>query len=395
MSANGQRFSVPKFVPPLVILAVLLLVALIFFSGRPEAKREVNRETAQMAVEAVTLQPQDYPVQVQSYGTVQPRTQSLLVAQVSGAITRLEPELREGSFFKKGDLLLEIDPRDASANVKIAEASLMDARQALQEEKARAQQAAIDWKRLSRDEEPNELVLRKPQLLAAESRLVSAQANLDKARLALERTRVVAPFDGRVLQKFVDLGQVVSPNSQLAEIYATDVVEVRLPIRNRDLVYIDLPETYSDAANSQDSLPDVTLRSNLISSQSWLGKVVRTEGAIDTTARQLHVVAQIDQPFAAASNDGATIKIGQYVTAMIEGRTVNGALVIPDAAVYQNSFVYLVEDNRLQRKTIDIAWQNSEEVVVAAGLEAGQRLVVTPLGQITSGTPVRVEDATL
>lgn len=388
---------------PLLILATFLLIAAFFFSSGPEAKRMAPDSSPRITVETQQLQLSDFAIEVESYGTVQPRTQSLLVAQVSGQITEITQKFRDGSFFQRGDLLLQIDPRDARANVKIAEATLMDARQALQEENARAAQAAADWERLARDEPANDLVLRKPQLLAAQARLVSAEANLDKARLALERTRITAPFDGRVLRQMVDLGQVVNVNSQLGEVYATDAVEIRLPIRNRDLAYIELPERYTNA--EADVLPDAKLHSSLIKDQTWYGKIVRTESAIDQNARQLHVVAQIDKPFAKddatsrnAADDGnqneagTAIKIGQYVTATIEGKTLNDVISVPESAIYQNSFVYIVRDGMLHRREIDIAWQNGELAIIDRGLNAGDQLVLTPLGQVTSGTRVNTAE---
>lgn len=388
---------------PFAILAILLLLAAFFYSNEPQAKRTAPPPIAKMTVEAIELTHQDYPVLVQSYGTVKPRTQSLLVSQASGQITNIGSKFYDGQFFQRGDTLLQLDNRDAKANVKIAQATLIDAQRLLQEEQSRATQAEGDWKRLGRTGKANDMILRKPQLLAAKAGLVSAEANLDKAKLELDRTQIIAPYDGRVLTTLVDLGQVVSQNTQLAEIYATDAVEIRLPIRNRDLGYIDLPEQYRDQKQPA-RLPAVNLHSRLVKQQHWLGKIVRTESAIDESARQLHVVAMIDQPFAEKNNPAqpsddtqpnvnsrpVPIKIGQYVTAEIQGRTVADVIVIPEAAIYQNSFVYLAKDDALQRRDISIEWQNGDVALIASGLSEGELLVTTPLGQVTSGTPIKL-----
>ncbi|MED5461011.1 MAG: efflux RND transporter periplasmic adaptor subunit, partial [Pseudomonadota bacterium] len=185
------------------------------------------------------------------------------------------------------------------------------------------------------------------------------------------------------------LGQVVGPNTQLAEIYATDVVEIRLPLRNRDLGFIDLPESYRHSGPRETSI-DVLIKSDLIGNEKWQARLVRTEGAIDESARQLHVIAQIDDPFGPRSEGRSPLKIGQYVTAEIEGKTLPGALVIPNSAIYQGSYVYTVEDDILRRRDIEIAWQNDIDAVVDNGLELGMDLVMTPLGQVTSGIRVSV-----
>ena len=230
----------------------------------------------------------------------------------------------------------------------------------------------------------------KTDAVLAATELRNAEQNKRMAELELERTHIVAPFAGRVLRKLADLGQVVSPNTQLAEIYATDVVEIRLPIRNRDLPFIDLPESYRFGNVSHKVGGQVQIHSDLGGEESWDATLIRTEGAIDETARQLHVIAQIEDPFGRGNEDHAPLKIGQYVTARLEGKTIPGALVIPNNTIYQGTYVYIVEDEILRRRNIEIAWQNDAEAVVGAGLRPGDLLVTTALGQVTSGIRVSV-----
>jgi RND family efflux transporter MFP subunit len=382
--------TINKKVLPLIILAALLLLAAVIKMNPPEAPQKRTGGGPAMVVETLTIKPKDYSVTLESYGIIQPRTRSMLVAQVEGQIVDLNPNLRDGGFFERGDILVTIDARDYSADVRIAEAALADARQALAEADARSNQAREDWERLGNEGEVPELVLRVPQLEAARARVLSAESSLQKARLDLERTQIRAPFAGRVLTKFVDLGQVVSRNNQLAEIYATDIVEIRLPIRNRDLAFIDLPEIYRNSGAADVERGRVEIRSELAGSASWAGELVRTEGAIDETARQLHVIAQIDDPFAPPAEGQTPLKIGQYVTAKLEGNTVPGALVIPNNAIYQGTYVYVVEKGILARRDVDILWQNESEAIIASGLVGGDQLVTTSLGQVTSGIRVAV-----
>jgi len=380
----------PKRLLPVVILAGLILVAVIIRMNPPKAPHRAAFDGPMMTVETLPVMPREYRVMLQSYGTVQPRTRSMLIAQVGGQIVSVNDNVRNGGFFEKGDVLGRIDPRDYEADVQIAQATLADARQALAEAVARSAQAREDWERLGNEGDPSDLVLRIPQLEAARAKIESAESALIKAELDLERTRIVAPFAGRVIRKLVDLGQVVSPNTQLAEIYATDVVEIRLPLRNRDLGFIDLPESFRFTDADEGNEIGVVIRSDLIGEEQWNARLVRTEGAIDESARQLHVIAQIDDPFGPQYRDRAPLKIGQYVTAEIEGKTMQDVLVIPNNSVYQGTYVYTVEDGILRRKDIEIAWQNDVEAIVESGLEPGSELVTTPLGQVTSGIRVSV-----
>ncbi len=377
---------------PIAIIGALLLFAFIIKMNPPESPQRPPFSGPMMVVDVIPVERQSYQVHLQSYGTVQPRTQTTLIAQVGGQIVSVNPNVRGGGFFEKGDVLASIDPRDYEADVQIAEAILMDARQTLAEAEARSNQALEDWERLGNEGEPSALVLREPQLEAAKARIKSAESTLWKAQLKLERTEIVAPFAGRILKKYADIGQVVSNNTPLADIYATDYVEIRLPIRNRDLPFIDLPEVYRYEETAE-HVGGVKIRSELDGSATWDAQLVRTEGAIDESARQLHVIAQIIDPFSIQREGQTPIKIGQYVTAELRGKMAADVLVIPNAAIYQGSYVYIVHDEILQRRDVEIAWQNDKDAIITAGLEHGDALVTTVLGQVTSGIRVSIAGA--
>lgn len=380
-----------KIIIPAAVVVTALLIVFFIKSNPPEARRFSSAPKAAISVSVLELVPQSYQVMIDSYGTVKPRTQSLLVAQASGQIIEVSDEFREGGFFEKSDVLLKLDDRDHQAEVKSAQANLLTAEQSLLEEKARGQQALTDWKRLGGSSQASSLVLREPQLAAAQAQVLSAQAALEKAELDLERTKVTAPYAGRILSRSVDLGQVVSNNTQLATIYAIDSVEIRLPIKNKDLSFVNLPEQYRDGAKNQaGSL--VKFSSDLVGEQTWQGQLARTEGAIDQNAQQLYVVAKIDDPYKSTASNQYPIKIGQYIKAQIAGKTVQNALIIPNSTIYQGTYVYVVEGDVLKRKDVTFAWQNANQAMIKTGLKANDKLVLTPLGQVSSGTKVSILD---
>lgn len=384
-----MTFIPKKTIVSAVIIGITLLLLWLINTNPPHSPRGAAVKKALINVEVQTLVLQPHQVMVESFGVVRPRVQSLLISQASGQITYVSESFREGGFFKQGELLLKLDDRDYKVAVKSAQANVLVAKQGLQEEQARSKQAQTDWQRLGNGEKANNLVLREPQLAAAKAQLLSAQAQLEKANLDLERSKIIAPYDGRILVRNVDLGQVVSNNSQLAELYAIDRVDVRLPIKNKDLPFIDLPENFRDGEKNPAGAK-VHFHSNLIGEQDWQGRIVRTEGAIDSVAQQLYVVAQINDPYKASEENQYPVKIGQYVSAKIYGKTIADALVIPNAAIYQGSYVYVVEDDLLKRQNIKLAWQNDQQAMVKSGLTAGQKLVLTALGQVNSGTRVNI-----
>lgn len=392
---NNKKNTLSKLLLPVCILIITIALAYTIFSNPPQSQRGDISKAPQMTVETITLRPSTYQVNIESFGTVIPRTQSVLFSQVSGQINKVSPQFRAGGFFSQGDVLVELDKRDYQAEVKTAEASLISAKQNFAEEQARGEQAKADWQRLGNGKAASDLVLRKPQLAAAKAQVLSAEAQFEKAKLALERTNIIAPYAGRILKQHVDIGQVVTSNTALADIYAADYVEIRLPIKNKDLPLMKLPEEYINDTASQNvgqisGVDDVVFTSNLLGKQEWNGKIVRTESAIDESSQQLYVVAKITSPYESNKQKGQ-IKIGQYLTASIQGRSVENALVIPSSAIYQGSYVYIVENGVLKRKNIESAWQNGTDTIIESGLNPGDVLVVTTLGQVNSGTRVAIQ----
>jgi len=371
-----------------VLIPVLVLVGSVFaaktiLENRPEARKRPQFPTMQ-AVEAITLSKNNYPVAVRSQGTVQPTQSSTLVAEVTGTVTELTDVFVIGGSFSKGDVLLQIDERDYTIALTQAEANLAQASAALQEESARGKLAKAEWESIRKGKQASAFTLRLPQLAAARASRDAARAQVDRAKLDLERTRFVAPYDGRVLEKSVDLGQFVSRGARLGQIYATSSVDVRLPLSNRQLTFLDIP---TSGNVPQSLLPNIELIAVVGGvEQSWTGKVVRAEG-VDAGTQQLNVIARVENPFAPGK---PPLRIGQYVEANIAGRVLEDVFVLPLAAVREGREVLLVnEDSQLQRREVVVAWSDAETAAISGGLEAGAILVTTPLSSVTNGTPVR------
>ncbi|RBP51126.1 efflux RND transporter periplasmic adaptor subunit [Arenicella xantha] len=380
-----------KVVVPLTILLVTAMIIVFFLLNQPVSERRRGDLTPTLSVSVHDVVSSEFRVKIKSYGSIRPRTETSLFSQVSGQITYIDENLRQGSFFKKGDVLLEVDDRDYAYDVKISEANLASAQQVLSEELAQSKQAELDWQRLGNTTPPTDLVLRKPQLQAARSALASAEAAVAKAKLNLARTKVIAPYSGRVLEKLVDVGQFVNGSTQVARIFASDYLEVRLPIAGSDLKFIDLPETYHDAREVSQTISAEIFSSLSENAQPWLSKVVRSESAIDENSRQLNVVAQIDDPFGSQNKGRVQLKIGEYVTAEIQGKTLPNAIVVPYTAIYQDSYVYVVENGVVIRRAVTVLWKDETQAIIGSGLSAGDRLVTTALGQVASGTKVNIE----
>jgi RND family efflux transporter MFP subunit len=378
-----------RLLPVVVLAASVAITAVLVLTG-PEAERRPPPET-QTAVEVLRVTPQDYLVQVPTRGTVSPHTQTVLVPEVAGRIVEVAPEFRNGGFFGRGERLLLIDPRDYENAVTIARAELAQAQLRLSEERAQAEQARRDWAKLGDGGEAPPLAVRAPQVASARAAAEAAQARLRQAELDLERTRITAPYAARVLEKNADLAQYVTPGTPLATIYAVDYVEIRLPLSDAQQSMLDLPEALRGAETDAPTGPLVTLSARSGGAErAWTGRIVRSEGAIDTRSRQLFVVAQVDNPYAPQSGL-PPLKIGQFVEAQIEGRRLRDVFVLPRETLRGDGELLLVDaDGRLERRRVEVLWRTETQVVVGAGLAADERVVLTPLPFAAEGAPVEV-----
>jgi len=284
----------------------------------------------------------------------------------------------------KGDVLIQIDERDYAIALTQANANLAQASAALQEEKARGQLARDEWESLRRGQQASDFTLRLPQLAAARANRDAAKAQVDRARLDLDRTQLVAPFDGKVSESVVDQGQFVSRGSRLGQIYSNQSVDVRLPLTNRQLTFLDIP---GSGNVPQSQLPNIELEATVAGvEQSWTGKVIRAEG-VDASTQQLNIIARVDRPFAPGN---APLRIDQYVEAKIAGQILESVFVLPRSALREDREVLLVnKDNQLERRDVKVVWADEQTATISDGLEEGEVLVTTPLSTVTNGTPVR------
>lgn len=386
-----------KILLPIIVIAGASAAAVVTVANRQQPERRPPA-IAMTQVSVTPVERTGFTVKVKSRGTVRPRTESTVIPEVSGRVVKLSSNIREGEFFEENDLLLQIDPRDYEAEVAVAAANLAQARSALAEAQARADQARRDWKRLGEPGEPDDLVLRKPQMAGARAAVTSAQARLAQANLSLERTKILAPYAGRVLERNIDIGQFVSPGNILARIYAVDFVEIRLPLTNRQLEFVTIPEVYrDDTLGIRAPGTPVRLTAKIGSkTYAWQGHIVRAEGSIDTQSRQVFVIAQVDDPYGKDPSGRPPLKVGQFVEAEIEGVQLNDVVVIPRSALRAGGEVLVVnEQSRLESRRVDVLWSDEQNVVVGSGLDAGDRLVLTPLGTGMDGVEVKARNVTL
>ncbi|MDG1072375.1 MAG: efflux RND transporter periplasmic adaptor subunit [Akkermansiaceae bacterium] len=378
-----------RYLLPLVVLGVGYLVY-AQFSVKEELKASIRHKRPPIEAETTVLTRTDFRVTLNSQGVVRPHNETSLTSRVSGRIIKISPVFESGSFFKKDDILVELDSSDFLAAVSGAEARLARAEASLAQEEARAKQALLDWNDLGYTEPPTELVLRKPQLKEAKANVKAAQAELSDTTRDLERTKIIAPYAGRVKERLVGLGQSVGPSTNLGDIFSTDFAEVRISLSARELPHVILPNNPDDAPIPV-TLTDALAKEN---PQSWQGSIVRTEGVLDEKSRKLFVIARVDDPFGLNSETPAPLRVGQPIRATLKGELIKNVFVIPRETLRRPNEVILVEpvEMKLNRVVVDPVWNEEHFLVVRDGLTEGWHLVTKRLANAPQGARVTLVD---
>ncbi|MEE4246241.1 MAG: efflux RND transporter periplasmic adaptor subunit [Kangiellaceae bacterium] len=373
----------------LAVVAFVVLAIGALFSSRPVPPKKPVVVKAPV-VEVMIPTPETYQFSVESLGVVQPRTETTLVTEVTGLVEKVSEKFFAGGYFKKGEVLLTIDPTDYQVAVEQAKARLTSANAQLAQEQARAEQALKEWDLTGRSRENAPLLaLRKPFLLEAEANVQSAKADLKNAERKLDRTVIRAPYDGMVKEKRADVGQFVSMGTALGVTFAVDFAEVRLPLTDEDLAFIDVPTWNENSVN-----PKVQLVATYAGKpNTWSAELVRMEGVVDETSRVHYAVARINDPYAVdpANRDNKPLKVGTFVTAQIQGIEVDGVIRIPRDVFRELDKVVVADANReLHIRSLDIIRSEAQYVYVRQGLEQGDQVVLTAMESPVQGMKLRI-----
>ena len=364
-------------------------IALISIMGaaRPKIERQEPEITPPTVFFEVAT-PQRVTLDVSAQGEVRPRTDIQLTAQVAGRVVELADNFVNGGAFEEGDVLVSIEDADYRVAVTNAQARVAQAREALRREEAESELARQDYADLGLGDNPTDLALRLPQLAQARANYAAARADMQAAQLNLDRTKVTAPFKGRVRERTSGRGQYVAPGAQLGRIFSTDVAEIRLPLTDADLAKLGLPIAF--VADENNPGPEVKI-SSIVANQfyEWIGHIERTDGAIDPATRQISAIAVVEDPYGAAAINGVPLTIGLFVEARIAGRTLQDAYVLPRAALYGRDEVFVIDqDDQLERRRVVVIASDRDTITVSQGLSAGDRIASSPLRGAQQGDKV-------
>jgi RND family efflux transporter MFP subunit len=358
--------NIAKGLMTVAVLFVAMLMAYALLATAP-VREQVEPEQVATAIRVQEVGVENVRLSVRSQGSVTPRVESSLIPEVSGRVEWVSPNLVPGGFFEEGEILLKLDSRDLRASLeqerleKLVKQNLTS--QASLESAIRAQRVS-------------------------DAASVEAQVAVQQAERDLLRTELKAPYSGLVRNKRVDVGQFVSRGNSVATIYAADSVEVRVPIADSQLAFLELP------LGVRGELPeryqaDVTLSTHYGGEYyEWEGKLVRTEAEIDTSTRMVHAVVRVDE--VADDPQQPALPVGLFVHADISGRMANDVVVLPRAALRNEGQVLVVDpENRLRYRNVELLRFEEDSVIIQGGLKAGEIVNLSPIQTAIDGMRVK------
>ena len=366
-----------------VLLAAVAAAAGIIMS-RPMPEQLTVSETTS-AIRAMTVVKESLRLKIRSEGTVTPKTQTNVIPEIKGRVTWISPNLVVGGYFQAGDLLVTIDAADYEARTGLAQAQLLRAEAELEHKRFELQrlQTLIKDNLVSQSSFENAARAHK----IAKANVIESKINLAQAERDLSRTKITAPFEGMVRSESIDIGQFVQQGTPIASIYASDAVEVRLPIVNAQLAYLD-PANLQRGELDPATAPMIRLTARYAgTSFVWRGQLARTEGEIDAQSRMITAVARVRQDN--QSPDVPPLQVGAFVAAEIEGQYLDDIVRLPRAALRPNSQVLIIDgDNRLLFRAVNVLRLENDFVLIDSGLESGEVVNLSPIQTVVDGMRV-------
>ncbi|WP_428818461.1 efflux RND transporter periplasmic adaptor subunit [Microbulbifer sp. MCCC 1A16149] len=383
-----MKKRIMKAAAPVIVLTLGFGAVQLMSASKPAPEKKVEEQRPVSLVYTEARQ-EAVHLAVTTQGEVRAHTEIELTPEVSGRIISVASSFAEGAGFESGETLIQLDDSDYRLAFARAEAGVAQAEVLLLQAQAAAQIKRQQWLELNPNKQPSPLQVNKPQVLEAEANLRSAKAELANAKLNLARTKIRLPFRGRVASRDIGIGQYVTPSTVLGRVFATDRVEIRLPLTDSQLLELNLPMGFE--AGEKNSGPAVTLSAQIGQQQhSWQGRIVRTQATVDQQTRLIYAVAEVEDPYGAGASDGAPLAVGLFVTAEAESEQEQQAVVVPRSALRSADKVYVVDEkDELNIRTVDVLSTSQNRVVLAGGIADGERVVTSTVANAVDGMKVQ------
>jgi multidrug efflux pump subunit AcrA (membrane-fusion protein) len=419
----------------IMLVAGAIAIAALMIALRPRPEEQAVEESVQL-VQTAAYEVITGAIEIHGSGTVQPREEVTLGAEVAGKLVYVNPAFQEGGRVASGAVLFRIDSSDYNNRVRSARADIAAQDVAVlqaQEEMAIAEaelerfaQRQSSREALNRSidsndyaarilppeglrsgasgngtggaEQPNTLATREPQLRSAQAARERARAQLADARLALSRTVVRAPFAGIVRSENAAVGTLVQPGQSLGSLVASGTYEVRTSLTEAEAALV--PSLFSSGSGR---VPAQVMLDYGDTTWRWDAYVDRVDPILDPETRTIDVFLRVNNPMrggvpvvsevdAASMTSGPPLLLGSFVSATITGGSERAYARIPLPALRSGNEVWVLRDGKLSILPVDVL-QRTDDFAWVAGAALGEAgyVVTSNLRTPVEGMPLRVE----
>jgi RND family efflux transporter MFP subunit len=293
---------------------------------------------------------------------------------------------------QKNSPVLRIDPKDYELALQQKQRSLSDAEYAYKLELGRQDVARREWNLLYGENKTgqveSELALRKPHLEKAQIDVEAARAELEQAKINLARTRLTAPFNALVLNKYVDLGSQVSLQEKLADLVGTDAYWVQVSVPVEHLKWLKIPRDYAE----EGAQATIYYRESNVRQ----GRVIRLLADLSKEGRMARLLVEVKDPLDLLAKNGRRppLLIGEYVRVVLEGADLPDVYRIPRFALRNDNQVWLLDkEKKLAIRPVETLWRDEEYVFVRDGLQPDDLLIISALAAPVDRMELRTEEA--
>ena len=385
-----------RFIVSIMVVLIAFGAAVGLYMNSPTTKKSKPKRPIPI-VQTVDLSLRSAQVSIEAFGTVIPAKQVALRTEVEGRIIRKNTELIPGGIIGKGELVAQIDPLDYQLLVNEREAEVAEARYSLELEEGQQIIAKEEWHLLEEEvvamQASKSLALREPHLRFVKAKLQAAESRLAAAKLAVKRTTINAPFNGLVLDNYVEQGQLISSQTEIATLAETDQFWVQVTIPVSRLSRIRFP----DNSGQPGAAARIIFENEDGTRISRPGTLFKLLGELDSESRMAKILVAINDPLNLNKNnnladnpDNGRILLGSYVKVKIEAGTLDNIFVVPRQAVHEGDIIWLLDqENRLKTRPVDIVWRRLDEMLIRADLDDSEKLIVSRLQSPLPGMALR------
>lgn len=357
------------------LLLSLLLCGALAGCGRGQKNARASGPPPSVPVGVATVKQRDFPVYLTGLGAVTAFNTVSLKTRIDGQITQVN--FIEGQDVKEGELLIQIDPRPYQVALEQAQANL-------QRDEAQLTNAKVQYERMKALYDggviaKQDLDTQEASFGQYEGTIAADKAAIDNAKLNLVYTRITAPINGRIGLRQVDIGNYVTAASGASMAVITQMHPIA--------IIFTLPEDQLQAVRErmQKGTLQVDVYSRDDQTKLSTGKLLTIDNLIDQTTGTVRFKAVFENP-------DNSLWPNQFVNVHLLLETRKGAITAPVSAIQrgpQGTFVYLVDNsNTVEVRPVQLALTQGNTVVIASGLQAGERVVTDGQEKLQAGSRV-------